>query len=80
MPAGSRSSLSPDWRNIASLGEQIVSAPSLAEQREIIVGIISRFVKGDAHVWFHESFYRLPDISDPTLIPAEPMYPGMKVA
>ncbi len=80
MPAATRSPLSPDWRNIASLGEQIVSAPSLAEQRDIIVGITSRFVKGAVHVWFHESFFRLPDILDPTLIPAEPMYPGMKAA
>ena len=80
MPAATRSPLSPDWRNIASLGEQIVSAPSLAEQRDIIVGITSHCVKGDVHVWFHESFYRLPDILDPTLIPAEPMFPGMKAA
>jgi phosphoserine phosphatase RsbU/P len=80
MPAGSRSLPSPDWRNIASLGEQIVSAPSLAEQRDIIVGITSRFVKGDVHVWFHESFFRLPDVIDPTLIPGEPTYPGMKAA
>jgi sigma-B regulation protein RsbU (phosphoserine phosphatase) len=80
MPAATRSPLSPDWRNIASLGEQIVSAPSLAEQRDIIVGITSHFVKGEVHVWFHESFFRLPDILDPTRIPAEPMYPGMKAA
>ncbi len=80
MPVATRSPLSPDWRNIASLGEQIVSAPSLAEQRDIIVGITSRFVKGAVHVWFHESFFRLPDSRDPTLIPAEPVYPGMKAA
>ena len=80
MPAAIRSPLTADWRNIASLGEQIVSAPSLVEQREIIVGITSRFVKGVVHVWFHESFFRLPDILDPTLIPAEPMFPGMKAA
>ena len=80
MPAATRSPLSPDWRNIASLGEAIVSARSLAEQRDIIVGITSRFVKGDVHVWFHESFFRLPDAKDPTLIPSEPMYPGMKAA
>ena len=80
MTAASRSPLSSDWRNIASLGEQIVSAPSLAEQRDIIVGFTSRFLKGEAHLWFHESFYRLPNISDPSLIPSEPTYPGMKVA
>ncbi|MGE5376005.1 MAG: GAF domain-containing protein [Bacteroidota bacterium] len=80
MPAVSRSPLSPDWRNIASLGEQIVSAPSLSEQRDIIVENTSRFVKGQAHVWFHANFFRLPNITDPRLIPAEPTQPGMKAA
>ena len=80
MPAAPRSSLSPDLRNIASLGEQIVSAPSLSEQRDIIVGITSRFMKGEAHIWLRENFLRLPNISDPKLFPAEPTYPGMKGA
>lgn len=80
MPAVKRSPLSPDWRNIASLGEQIVSAPSIAEQRDIIVGFASSFLKGEAHIWFHENFFRLPNISDPSLITSEPTYPGMKGA
>ncbi|MGE5463071.1 MAG: GAF domain-containing protein, partial [Syntrophothermus sp.] len=80
MPAAQRSPLSPDWRDIASLGEQIVSAPSLSEQRDIIVGITSRFVMGEAHVWLQENFFRLPNISDPRLYEEEPSHPGMKSA
>jgi hypothetical protein len=34
MAAASRSPSSSDWREIASLGEQIISAPSLAAQRD----------------------------------------------
>ena len=46
MAAASRSPLSSDWRDIASLGEQIVNATSLAEQRDHIVAMTSRLVTG----------------------------------
>lgn len=80
MKVAPRSPLSPDWREIASLGEQIVSASSLSEQREIIVGITSRLVKGETYVWLHENLFHLPNISENTLFPAEPTRPGMKLA
>ena len=80
MKAAPRSPLSPDWHEIASLGEQIVSASSLVEQRDIIVGIISRLVRGEAHVWLHENLFHLPNISEPRLFPEVPTRPGMKSA
>jgi hypothetical protein len=80
MKAAPRSPLSPDWHEIASLGEQIVSASSLAEQRDIIVGITSRLVRGEAHVWLHENLFHLPNISESRLFPEEPTRPGMKSA
>jgi serine phosphatase RsbU (regulator of sigma subunit)/putative methionine-R-sulfoxide reductase with GAF domain len=80
MEADSTSSLSPDWHEIASLGEQIVSASSLSEQRDIIVGIASRLVRGEAHVWLHENLFHLPNISESRIFPEEPSLPGMKSA
>ncbi len=80
MRADPRSPRSADWREIASLGEQIVSAPSLSDQRDIIVGITSRLVKGDVHVWLREGAFRLPNLTEVNLFPAEPTLPGMKGA
>src|SRR5512133_1385077 len=80
MKADPRSPLSADWREIASLGEQIVSAPSLSAQHDIIVGITSRLVKGDVEVWLRESLFRLPNIAEGSLFSEEPTLPGMKRA
>jgi serine phosphatase RsbU (regulator of sigma subunit)/putative methionine-R-sulfoxide reductase with GAF domain len=80
MRADSRSPLSADWREIASLGEQIVSAPTVSEQRDIIVGVTSRLVKGDVYVWLRQGVFRLPSLTDESLFPEEPTLPGMKSA
>lgn len=80
MKADPRSPLSADWREIASLGEQIVSAPSLSAQCEIIIGITSRLVNGDVHVWLREGLFRLPNIVEGSLFSEEPTFPGMKYA
>jgi serine phosphatase RsbU (regulator of sigma subunit)/putative methionine-R-sulfoxide reductase with GAF domain len=42
------------------LGEQIVSATSLAAQRDQIHAVVSNLVKGDAAVWLVEHLFRLP--------------------
>jgi phosphoserine phosphatase RsbU/P len=80
MKAEPLSPLSPDWREIASLGEQIVSAPSISAQRDIIVGITSRLVHGDVHVWLRENLFRLPNLAEAGLFPEEPTLPGMQRA
>ena len=55
MTAAPRSPLSSDWRDLASLGEQIVSAPSLAAQRDRIIAMASRLVEGQVDVWLREN-------------------------
>jgi len=80
MKAEPLSPLSPDWREIASLGEQIVSAPSISAQRDIIVGITSRLVHGDIHVWLRENLFRLPNLAEASLFPEQPTLPGMQRA
>jgi serine phosphatase RsbU (regulator of sigma subunit)/putative methionine-R-sulfoxide reductase with GAF domain len=80
MAATSRSSVSSDWRDIASLGEQIVNAPSLAAQRDYIVAITSRQVTGDVEVWLDEKVFHLPNIEEKRVFADEPELPGMQRA
>jgi sigma-B regulation protein RsbU (phosphoserine phosphatase) len=80
MAAASRSPISSDWRDIASLGEQIVNATSLAAQREYIVAMTSRLVTGDVDIWLDEKAFRLPNLEEQNIFPAEPELPGMQRA
>jgi len=78
--AASRSPFSSDWRNIASLGEQIANATSLAEQRDRIVDMTSHLVQGDVDVWLDEKIFRLPNLMAGNLFPEQPELQGMQRA
>ena len=80
MAPASRSSRLSDWREIASLGEQIVNADSLAEQRDHIIARISRLIKGEIDVWLCEQVFRLPNLEDEGVFPEAPELLGMKRA
>src|SRR5512138_3612384 len=80
MAGASRSPLSSDWRDIASLGEQIANAASLAAQRDYIVAMTSRLVTGEAEVWLDEKAFRLPNLEGQNVFPPEPELPGMQRA
>ncbi len=80
MTAATRSPLSSDWRDLASLGEQIVSATSLASQRDQIVSITSHLINGKVEVWLREGLFRLPTMDGESLFPEEPDLPGMQRA
>ncbi|HEX9385448.1 MAG TPA: GAF domain-containing protein, partial [Anaerolineales bacterium] len=78
--ATSRSPLSSDWRAIASLGEQIANATSLAEQRDRITAMTSRLVQGDVDVWLDEKIFRLPSLKEGDIFPEQPELQGMQRA
>jgi hypothetical protein len=78
--AASRSPLSSDWRAIASLGEQIANATSLAEQRDRIVAMTSRLVQGEVEVWLNEKIFRLPSLKEGDLFPEHAELQGMQRA
>src|SRR5215216_6505494 len=80
MKATPRSPLSSDWRDIASLGEQIVSATSLSMQRDYIAAMTSRLLDGQVDVWLQENLFRLPSLSEGNLFPEEPTLQGMQRA
>src|SRR5512139_3601199 len=66
-----------DWRAIASLGEQLVSANSLAAQRDRITSLTVQMVRGNVDVWLHEDLFRLPGYSAPRLFPRKPRSEAM---
>src|SRR5512138_3289504 len=74
------SPLSSDWRDITSLGEQIVSATSLATQRDYIIRMAARLVKGEVHVWLDEKVFHLPNVEEANVFPDRPELPGMQRA
>ncbi|HLO32895.1 MAG TPA: GAF domain-containing protein, partial [Anaerolineales bacterium] len=80
MAAPSRSRVTADWRDIASLGEQIVNAASLAEQRDHIIEMTSQLVKGEVEVWLDEKVFRLPNLEEGNLFLEQPGLPGMQRA
>jgi serine phosphatase RsbU (regulator of sigma subunit)/putative methionine-R-sulfoxide reductase with GAF domain len=80
MTAASRSPLASEWRDIASLGEQIASSTSLAVQRDRIVDVVSDLVHGEVDVWFREDLFRLPGSEEGSVFPEQPPLPGMQRA
>jgi sigma-B regulation protein RsbU (phosphoserine phosphatase) len=66
-----------DWRAIASLGEQLVSASSLTAQRDRIMALTGQMVRGNVDVWMHEDLFRLPGHSGPRLFPRKPRSEAM---
>ncbi|HEX8992440.1 MAG TPA: GAF domain-containing protein [Anaerolineales bacterium] len=70
----------PGWREIASLGEQLAGADSLAAQRDRIVSAVGRLLRGRVDVWLHENLFRLPDWEAKGVFPPQPRQEGMKRA
>ena len=73
----SRSTLPADWRDLAILGERIVGAASLADQRDSIVAMTSRLMDGDVMLWLQDSLFRLPGVDGEDLFPDQPGSPAM---
>ena len=69
-----------DWRQLASLGEQLRNEDSLGAQRDRIVAMTSRLIKGNVDVWLNENVFRLPDWEDSYVFPPQPPKCGMSLA
>lgn len=80
MCAASRSPHPLNWGNLGALGEQIVSATSLAAQRDQIHAMVSNLVKGEAAVWLQDDLFRLPDSKDELNFTQGPPSAGMQRA
>ena len=80
MASATRSPESKDWRQLASLGEQLVSEGSLSAQHDRIVSMAGRLIGGSVDVWLHENVFRLPDWDEKRLFPQQPPLDGMRLA
>ncbi len=80
MSVAPRSPESWDWRMLANLGEQLVSASSLTVQRDLIVSVTTQLIEGQVDVWLHENLFRLPDWNKERLFPPQPPLDGMRRA
>ena len=80
MSRSARSTGSFRWQQIASLGEQLASAPSLAAQRDQISAATAAMVGGHVDVWLDETLFRLPDRDEQKVFPARPPLSGMRRA
>jgi serine phosphatase RsbU (regulator of sigma subunit)/putative methionine-R-sulfoxide reductase with GAF domain len=69
-----------EWRNLASLGEQLASADSLSAQQERILQMTHRLVDGRVSLWLDESLFRLPDRESVPLFTPEPPPGGLRRA
>jgi phosphoserine phosphatase RsbU/P len=69
-----------DWSQLASLGEQLRNEDSFSAQRDRIVAMTSRLIKGKVTVWLNENVFRLPDWEDGRIFPAQPALAGMRLA
>ncbi|HSQ39989.1 MAG TPA: GAF domain-containing protein, partial [Anaerolineales bacterium] len=69
-----------EWRRLASLGEQLASADSLAAQQERILQMTRRLVDGRVSLWLEEGLFRLPDRESAPLFSAEPTPGGLRRA
>src|SRR5512143_1093660 len=80
MSAKNRAPEPSDWREIASLGEQLVSATSLVSQRDRIASMASRVLGGKVDVWLNENMFRLPNWREERRFPNRPRSEGMQRA
>jgi len=69
-----------DWRQLASLAEQLRNEDSLSAQHDRIVSMTSGLIEGKVDVWLNETFFRLPDWEDGHIFPPQPALDGMKLA
>ena len=71
---------SSDWRDLATLGEQLLSATSLTAQRDFIVAAASRLLDGEVNVWLHDNLFRLPNMDGETILSQRPASQAMQRA
>ena len=69
-----------DWRQLASMGENLLNNNSLGAQQDGIITMANRLIEGKVDVWLNEKVFRLPDWKDGFTFPSQPILEGMKQA
>lgn len=69
-----------DWGKLVTFGEQLRNEDSFSAQRDRILAMAGRLVKGRVDLWLKEEFFRLPDWEAGSIFPPQPPLDGMKRA
>jgi sigma-B regulation protein RsbU (phosphoserine phosphatase) len=66
------------WRQLLKLGEQLMAAPTVAAQYDLIVATTTHLLRCQADLWLAEMFHRLPGLEElasfPIIPPSELMH------
>ena len=65
------------WRQIVTLGDELMRAESLAMQRDLIIDATARILGSQVELWLDENLTRLPGLNQQTLFPPEPTAESM---
>ncbi len=68
-----------DWRQLASLGEDLRNKDSLSAQQDEIIAMANRLIEGSVDVWLNVKVFRLPDWKEVSTFPSQST-DGMKQA
>jgi sigma-B regulation protein RsbU (phosphoserine phosphatase) len=60
------------WRQLLQLGEQLMAAPTLAAQIELILETAAHLFSGQVDLWLADVFHRLPCLEDLPISPTAP--------
>lgn len=69
-----------DWRQLASLGEDLRNKDSLSAQQDEIISMANRLIEGTVDVWLNVKVFRLPDWKEGSTFPPQSTLDGMKQA
>jgi len=69
-----------DWRQLASLGEDLRNKDSLSAQQDEIITMSNRLIEGTVDVWLNVKVFRLPDWKESSPFPPQSTLDGMKQA
>jgi sigma-B regulation protein RsbU (phosphoserine phosphatase) len=68
------------WRQFLKLGEQLMAAPTLAAQYDLIVATTAHLLKCQADLWLAEVFHHLPGLGELASFPIVPSSELMRCA
>ncbi len=68
------------WRRLLKLGEQLLAAPTLVAQYDLIVDTAEQLLQSKIDLWLTEAFHRLPGLQGMPSFPAIPPSELMRLA
>jgi GAF domain-containing protein len=68
------------WRQLLKLGEQLMAAPAVATQYDLVVAAAAHLLQGQVDLWLAKAFHHLPGLKELPAFPAAPQSELMRSA